>query len=154
MRNIRKKYKRPKRPYDSVRIKEEKEILRKYGLRRKKEIWRAENIIRAFRQRARELIATKDKEKEKILIDKLIRMGILPEKSTLDDVLALNLDHILNRRLQTVIFKKGLATTPKEARQMIVHRRITVSGRVAKYPSYLVAREEEGKIKAASATEG
>lgn len=147
MRKLKNKYKRPKRPFDSLRIKEEKDMLKKYGLRRKREIWKAESIIRSFKQRARELIATKDKEKERVLLKKLMKLGILSKKSTLDDVLALNVSHILDRRLQTILFKKGLSKTINEARQMIVHGHVTINGRVTKYPSCIVLTEEENKIK-------
>lgn len=146
MRRLRKKSKRPKRPWDAERIKEEKALMKKYGLRRKREIWKAEAILRSFRQRARELIATRDKQKEKALIGKLSRMGLLPEKAEVEDVLSLNIENILDRRLQTMVFKKGLAKTPLSARQMIVHGHVFVGEKKIFFPSYLVNVEEENKI--------
>ena len=146
MRRQRKKYEKPKRPWDKTRIEREKELLKKFGLRRKREIWRAESLLRKYRRLARELAAKKDKEKEKILIEKLARFGILEKNASLDDVLGLNVEDILNRRLQTIVFKKGLANTIKHARQLIVHGHITINNRKIVYPSYLVPKEEEDKI--------
>ena len=146
MRRFRKKYKRPKRPWDKERIAEEKELLKTYGLRRKREIWRTEEILRKYRRLARRLAAEKDKEKEKILIQKLIRMGVLKPGASLDDVLGLTVKDFLERRLQTIVFKKGLANTIKQARQLIVHGHVYVNGIRTMYPSYLVNKDEEDKI--------
>jgi len=146
MRRLKKKYKKPRKPWDKARIEKEKELMKKYGLRRKREIWRAEAILRNFRRRARELAAKKDKEAEKILLDKLYRLGLLEKNATLDDVLSLTVEDILERRLQTMVFKKNLANTPKHARQLIVHGHIAVDGRRTIYPSFLVTRELEDKI--------
>jgi len=146
MRKLKKKYKRPKRPWDKARIEEEKKLMEKYGLRRKREIWRAKEILRKFRRRARRLAAERDKEKEKILLDKLYRMGLLEKDATLDDVLSLTVEDILDRRLQTLVYKLGLARTPKQARQFIVHGHIAFEGRRTVYPSLLVPRGKEKEI--------
>lgn len=146
MRRLKKKFEKPKKPWDKERLEKEKEILKKYGLRRKKELWRAEGILRKYRRMARELIAKRDVEKEKVLIEKLKRMGILKEGSALDDVLALTVEDILERRLQTLVFKKGLANSLKHARQLITHGHVKINGRKIQYPSYLVPLEEENKI--------
>jgi small subunit ribosomal protein S4 len=142
-----KKYETPRRPWDRARIEAEKKIKQNYGLRRKKEIWRAESILRNYRRLARELAASKDKEKEKILIDKLVKMGLLTPASDLDDVLALTVDKILERRLQTIAFKKGLAKTVKEARQLIVHGHIGVNDKRVRWPGMIVTLSDEGRIK-------
>lgn len=146
MKKSRKKYERPLRPWDKQRIEKEKELLKQFGLRRKREIWRAEGILRKYRRLARELIAKPDKAKEKILIDKLVKLGILNENATLDDVLSLSIENILERRLQSVVYKKGLASTIKQARQFITHGKVRIGKRKIVYPSYLVPKEEEDKI--------
>jgi small subunit ribosomal protein S4 len=146
MKRFRKKYEKPRRPWDKARLEKEKEILKKFGLKRKRELWRAEAILRKYRRMARDLIAKKDKEKEKVLIEKLKRMGVLKEGSSLDDVLALTVEDILERRLQTIVYRKGLANSLKHARQLIVHGHIKINGRKINYPSYLVEKGEEGKI--------
>jgi len=151
MRKIRKKFKRPKVSWDSDSIKENKELASEYGLRRRKEILISHEILRGFRQRARQLIAEKNEEKESILMKKLVRIGLLAdEKKGLDDVLTLTVRDVLGRRLQTLIFKKGVATSPLHARQLIVHGHVKIKGRRVKFPSYLVPVAEEKDIEIAA----
>lgn len=146
MRKIRKTYSKPRRPWDKARIEEEEKIMKKYGLRRKREIWRAAALLRSFRQRARNLAATKNEEEERKLLERLYRLGLLEKGATLNDVLQLTVEDILERRLQTIVAKKGLANTVKQARQYIVHGHISVDNRCVKFPSFLVTREIEDKI--------
>mgnify|MGYP000424446651 CR=1 FL=1 len=146
----RKKYETPSHPWEAERIGREKEILHKYGLKNKREIWKAETFLRRIREQARRLLAMAgeeqaEKEKEKLL-KRLAKLGILPENASLDDVLALTIEDILARRLQTLVYLHGLAKTPKQARQFIVHGHIAVDGRKVRVPSYLVEKEEEDKI--------
>lgn len=146
MRKLKRKFKRPRSPWDSSLIEEEKKILRDYGLRRKREILRARAILRDFRRRARGLAAERNEEAEKTLLKKLANLGLLREGQGLDDVLALTVGNILDRRLQTMVFRRGLAKTPRQARQLITHGHVFVDGRRTVYPSYLVPAVEEGKI--------
>ena len=147
MRRLKRKYETPKRPWDKTRIEEEKKLLQKFGLRRKREIWRAEAILRKYRRMARELNARKDEKKIRQLIEKLYKMGILKTKNaSLDDVLGLTIEDILERRLQTIVYRKRLANTPKQARQFIVHGHVFINGRKVTFPSYLVPIDEEDKI--------
>ncbi|MFQ5647709.1 MAG: 30S ribosomal protein S4 [Candidatus Aenigmatarchaeota archaeon] len=146
MRRIRNKFRNPKRPWDSARIKEEKDLLREYGLRRKEELRVSEEMLRNIRQRARNLITEEDKRKEKVLLDKLSKQGILKPGSNLDDVLALTVKDVLDRRLQTIVLRKGLAKTSRQARQAITHGRIAIEARRTTFPSHIVTMEEEGKI--------
>jgi small subunit ribosomal protein S4 len=146
MKKQEKKFERPTKAWDKVRIDEERKIMQSYGLRRKKELWRAESILRDYRRLARELSGKKDKEKEKILLDKLFKMGLISKEADLDDVLALKIENILDRRIQTMVFRKGLAKTAKEARQFIVHGHISFEGRRVKWPSTLVQLGGEEKI--------
>jgi small subunit ribosomal protein S4 len=146
MKRSRKKYEKPKRPWDKTRIEKEREILKNFGLRKKRELWRAEAILRKYRRMARDLAARRDKEKEKVLMEKLKKMGLLKEDSALDDVLALTVENILERRLQTIVYRKGLANSPKHARQLIVHGHVRINGKKISYPSYMVQKDEEDKI--------
>jgi len=50
-----------------------------------------------------------------------------------------NLMITLERRLDNVIFRMGLARTRMEARQIVDHRHITVNGKIVNIPSYLVS---------------
>ena len=148
-RKQRKKYKGPNHPWQRKRIEEERIIKKEYGLKNKKEIWKASSILRRSNIQAKKLISEKNKGnpqaeiEEKQLIGRLYKLGLLNEDAKLDDVLSLELKDILNRRLQTFVYKKGLCLTPKQARQFIVHGCIFVNGRKISVPSYLVGREEE-----------
>jgi small subunit ribosomal protein S4 len=147
MKKQRKKYERPLKLWDKERIGKEKILLKTFGLSKKIEIWKAEALLRKYRRMARKLVAKKDKEKEKMLVNKLIRTGLLQEGSSLDGVLGLSLENFLERRLQTIIHKKGFANSAKQARQFITHGHVKIGERKIVYPSYLVSREEEDEIR-------
>ncbi|MEM7826122.1 MAG: 30S ribosomal protein S4 [Candidatus Aenigmatarchaeota archaeon] len=147
MKRSRKKYEKPRKPWDKERLEREKELLKKYGLKRKKELWKAEAILRKYRRIARDLIVKKDAKKEKVLMEKLKDMGVLSGEPSLDDVLALTVEDILERRLQTLVFRKGLANSMKHARQLITHGHVKIGDRKIVYPSYLVPKREENEIK-------
>ena len=149
----RKTYETPKHPWEAERIKEEWELKKKYGLKNKREIWKAKSILRNFRGQARELQAKlrygdpQAERQQKQLFDKVLRLGILEESNaTLDAVLSLSVEDILRRRLQTIVYLKGLARTPKQARQFIVHGHIAINGRRVTVPGYLVRMDEEDGI--------
>lgn len=146
MRKSKKKYKRPKMIWNKARIERDKKLKKDFGLVRKREIWKVETLLRKYRRLARRLAATKDKKMEKELVNRLEGLGFLERGAGLDDVLGMTVEAILERRLQTIVFKKGSAHTPKEARQMIVHGHVKIGGIKASYPSYLVPKIEEDKI--------
>ena len=146
MKQQKSKFERPRRPWDRVRIEEEKKLIQNYGLRRKKEIWREESILRNYRRLARSLAAEKDKEKERILLEKLFMMGLINKDAGIDNVLGLKIENILDRRFQTLVFKKGLSKSIKQARQHIVHGHIAFDGRRIRWPSMLVPLGGEDKI--------
>lgn len=136
-------YSRPKRPFDKARIDEEATIKKEYGLKNKKEIWKAEAKVRIMRQKAKKLITATDKEQQ-ALFDRLKKIGL--EVNSIGDVLGLDKTDYLNRRLQTVVAVKGIAPTVKTARQMINHKRILVNGNAVDAPSYIVPVEFESTI--------
>jgi len=146
MRKIKRKFKKPRAPWDKERMNKEDQLMKTFGLRRKREIWKGESILRSFRRRARNLAAKRDKEQEKILLDKLHKMGLLDKNANLDDVLSLTIENLLNRRLQTIVLKKNMVNTPKQARQIITHGHIAIEGRRTIYPSFIVTRDLEDKI--------
>lgn len=147
-----KKYETPNHPWKEERIKAENELVAKYGLKNKREIWKAETALRNYRGQARGLLAkigTDDPQTKKELqqlLSHLTRYNVLPLNSTLDDVLALNTEDILKRRLQTLTYLKGFATTPKHARQLINHGHIAIDGRSVNVPGYRVTKNEEKDI--------
>jgi small subunit ribosomal protein S4 len=144
-RRQKKKYESPKRPYDKTRIELENKIKSEFGIRRKHEIRRAESILREYRRRARDLQAKMDEKEKNNLFEKLNNIGL--SCSSLEDVLEIRLEHILARRLQTVVYKKGIANSPNHARQLITHGHISVGDKKILWPSYIVKRAEENKIK-------
>ncbi len=146
----RKKYETPTHPWEAGRIERERELILKYGLKNKREIWRAETFLRGMRGQARRLFAREgekqaEKEKEELL-KRLAKLGVLPVEAKIDDVLALTLEDVLGRRLQTLVYFHGLANTPKHARQLIIHGHIAISGRKLRVPSYIVRKSEEDMI--------
>jgi len=146
MKRQRKVYARPKKPWSKERIDSENKLLEEYGLRRKREIWITEAKLRSFRRRAREIASTEDKEEEKILMKKISELGLIGAKAHLDDVLALKIEDLLDRRLQTIVFRKGIGSTQSQSRQFIVHGHIAIDGRRITWPSALVSLEQENKI--------
>jgi len=140
------KFQTPHRPWVAEAIERDREIINSYGLRRKKEIWRAEAILREWRRRAMDLAARKNAEEQQILLTKLHKLGLISEKANLDDVLGLELPNLLERRLQTLVFRKGFATTLKQSRQFIVHGHIAIGGTKIAWPSMIVPTHLEGEI--------
>lgn len=148
-RKQRKKYRSPSHPWQRLRIEEEKIILRDYGLKNKKEIWRMHSKLKNYAQQAKHLNALSSKESEKEraqLLQKLQKIGLLKPNSRLDDLLILTLKDILERRLQTIVHRKGFSRSVKEARQFITHKHIKVNEHKITSPAYIVKVDEEDKI--------
>lgn len=143
MKRKHKLYSRPKRPFDKARIDEEVVIKKEYGLKNKKEIWKADAKVKSMRQKAKKLITASAEEQDALFL-RLRKIGL--DVNSIGDVLGLDKTDYLNRRLQTIVAVKGLAPTVKTARQMIVHKRILVDGRVIDAPSFIVPVELENKI--------
>ncbi len=157
-RKSKKRYEKPRRPWEMTRIKEERELAEMYGLKSKREIWKAASHIKKYKRQIRAILAEiagmKPTEhtlrKKEAILAALRRRGVLKESEEasgrLEDVLALTVEDVLERRLQTRVFKKGLSNSIKHARQLIVHGHIAVDGRRVTIPSYIVNVEEERKI--------
>ncbi len=138
---IRKKkhFVRPKKAYESTRIKEENLIMEKYGLKNKKEIWKTIAKVNYYRRLARATEA-----EQEVLFKNLRELGL--QINGIADVLALTTHSLLERRLPTIVVKKGFATTTKQARQLITHKKILIDGKGINSPSYLVPVGEENLI--------
>jgi len=143
MKRKKKIHSKPKRPFNKQRIDEEANIKKEFGLKNKKEIWRAEARIKAIREKAKKMISSPPEEQE-ILFNKLKKIGL--KVNSIGDVLSLDKEDYLKRRLQTIVVNKKLATKPKSARQLITHKKILVNGNVVNSPSYIVSTELENKI--------
>lgn len=148
----RRKYDKPTHPWKADRIIEESGVQKKFGLKNKREVWKAKSRLRNMRAQARTLLARKRAgeeqaaKEEKLLLKRMHRLGLLGPTATLDDVLALDVEKVLTRRLQTQVYLKGLAGTPKQARQFIAHGHVTVKGTRVDVPGHLVTRNEEDTI--------
>ncbi len=145
----RKRYSTPDHPWKKERIDSEKSLIQKYGLKNRKEVWKMKSFARDLSSKAKEINAEEGKiaEKEKKdLLNKCVKLGLLPKDSSLDDVLGINVKDVLERRLQTILVKKSLARTEEQARQMITHRHVLVDGKVISSPSYLVPKSVEKSI--------
>lgn len=140
----RKLYRRPMKLYQKSRIEEENILVKKYGLKNKKEIWKTLAKINYFRKRAK-VLTKKPLEEQAVFFNYLRSLG-LEIKSTAD-VLDLEVEDLLKRRLPSIVVIKGLAHTPKQARQMIVHKNIIVGDNVINVPSYIVPINLESEIK-------
>ncbi len=143
MKRKHKKYSKPKRPFDKIRILEESKIKEEFGLKNKREIWKTEARIKSIRERAKRLISADEKEKE-AFFNRLKKIGF--NVNSIGDVLSLDLKDYLKRRLQTIIVDKKMASTLKGARQLITHKKVLVNGSVVNSPSYIVPIELEDKI--------
>ena len=159
----RKQYNRPRSPWRTDQLAQELYLLGTFGLRNKRELWKSQTQLSGVRKQARTLLAATQvvrEREEKKLLDSLKRRGLIGEAATLDDILSLTVEDMLSRRLQTVVFKKGMALSPLHSRQLIVHGHITVGGRVITVPGYEVPGAEQdavvltgGTSKAEAATE-
>ncbi|HIJ08683.1 TPA: 30S ribosomal protein S4 [Candidatus Bathyarchaeota archaeon] len=145
----RKKYETPRFLWRQDALQEELKLLGQYGLRNKHELWRHETALSKFRGIARSLIGKDTEERERMeneLLTRLKKIGVLQETAALDNVLDLSVEDMLERRLQTVVFRKGLAKTPYQSRQLITHGHILIGNRRVTIPSYTVSREDEPQI--------
>lgn len=147
--NPRKIWRKPKRPLNYDLLNEELFVLGTFGLKNKRELWKAHTELSRIRNQARSLLALTQEVREKkepVLMKSLTRIGLAKENSTLDDVLNLKVIDLLSRRLQTVVQKKGLIKSPYQARQAVVHGHVMIGERIVTIPSYIVKIEEESQI--------
>ncbi|MEK6888545.1 MAG: 30S ribosomal protein S4 [Nanoarchaeota archaeon] len=138
-----KRFVRPKKAFEKSRIEEENKLVEQYGLKNKREIWKTIAKINYFRRRAKELAKLSNEEQE-ILFKKLQAKGL--KVNSIADILALTVEDLLKRRLQTVVAQKKVANSVRHARQLIVHKKITLNGSVINIPSYIVSVSEEHSI--------
>lgn len=147
---LRKKYSTPSHPWQRERIAEEKKVQDEYGLKNKLEIWKANSLVQKIRNQAKTFVVSLDDDataKSKEFIKNLYEAGFINSAdAAIDDVLTLKIENILDRRLQTVMLKKELVLTSKQARKFITHKHVVVSGKVITSPGYLVTREDELNI--------
>ncbi|HUB92462.1 MAG TPA: 30S ribosomal protein S4 [Candidatus Saccharimonadales bacterium] len=146
-RRNRKKFQKPSDMWNKERIDEEHKLRDDYGLKNLNELWRATSEIRRIRRNVRAVLSGKVSEGTgKDLVSRLSRFGIVKDGAILDDLLEITPQNVLDRRLQSVVLRKGLAKTARQARQLIAHGFIAINGKRAKSPGYLVSKTEENAI--------
>ena len=145
----------PTHPWKQARIDEEHALKEKYGLKKvggMKEIWREKSSLRRHRNQAMKLIGRVDTSeghfaREKTdLVNSLCRQGLLVDGASIDDVLQINVEHMLSRRLQSVVYYKGLAPSMRAARNMIVHGHISIGEQKMTVPGYHIRKIEEEEL--------
>jgi len=145
---LRKQYETPRRVWDKSRIVEERRLLVDYGLKNMRELWMAKTVLRKIRREARMLLAREGKgaavRREGLM--KRVERFFLGKVSSFDDLLNLDVKNVLDRRLESVVFRKGLARSMLESRQAIVHGHVLVGGRKCTSPSMLVSFSDEGSV--------
>jgi small subunit ribosomal protein S4 len=148
-RRIRKKYSTPRHPWQKVRIDEEKTLRKSYGVKNKKEIWKMGAVLRGLTTQAKKLVVDTSAQgvfERETLLNRLRSYGLVAGDAGTEEVLGITIENVMDRRLQTLVCKKGLANTSKQARQFITHKHITVGGKKVSSPSYLVTLKEEPTI--------
>ena len=149
----RKKYATPRHPWRRDQLDVELRLMGEYGLRNKRELWRCKTMLSEMRGIARSLLAKSGSEREKSerdFLSRLRRMGLAGDTTSIDDTLDLDIRDLLERRLQTVVLRGGLAGSASQSRQLISHGHITVSGRVVTVPGYLVAKADDEGVRYAA----
>ena len=147
-RKIRKLYKPPRNPWVSDQLSQELNLLGVYGLRTKRELWKAQTMLSTVKKTARNMLSAAPEVRavrEPELLNSLNTLGLASD-ATLDDVLGLTVENILDRRLQSLVLKKGFANSIHHARQVITHRHVVIGSQIVTIPSYLVKNNEEDSI--------
>ena len=138
---LRNKFARPKKLWDKDRIEQEKMLKTEFGLKCMRELWSASGELKKYRREARRLLSMTEEERKadaQKILNKLERLGMLQKGAVLEDVLGLSVKDLLERRLQTIVMRKGLARTMSQSRQLITHGFISVDGRRVQAPGTII----------------
>jgi small subunit ribosomal protein S4 len=146
VKKLKKQFDTPNEGWNEERINREDQLSEEYGLTKKKEVYKAQSQLRDFRRQARKLAASHDEEQTEAFLGRVNRLGMIREDDGLETVLSLDVEDVLDRRLQTAVSRRGHAETPLDARQMIVHGHVYVEGQRVTVPSYMLTQEEEKSV--------
>jgi small subunit ribosomal protein S4 len=146
----RKKYESPRHPWRMDQLEAELKLIGEYGLRNKRELWRYKTMLSKMRGIARSILGMRGEERERLqktYFSTMTKLGLLDESARIDDALDLTIKNLLEKRLQTIVYRKGLARTIHEARAMIAHGHIMIGDRRVTAPGYVVKKDEEALLK-------
>jgi len=146
VKKLKKTYETPNEGWNEERMEKEAELMETYGLKNKKELYKAQSTLRSFRQQARKLVAESDEEAKQEVIERVNDLGLIRENAGLEALLTLNITDILDRRIQSTVERKGYADTANHARQLVVHGHIYVNNEKVDAPGYLLTQEEEQNL--------
>lgn len=142
----------PRRPYEAQRILDELKLCGVYGLKNKREVYRVDTQVSKIRTTARDLLKEDESSPRRAfegpaLLRRLQRYGILEtSKNKLDYVLSLTVEDFLNRRLQTIVKQKNLASSIHQARCMIEQGHIRVGDQIVTNPGFMVRLSQEQNV--------
>lgn len=148
-RRPRKQYSGPNHPWQKARLDDEREFVKEFGLRNKKEVWRHGSMLKKLKDRVKKSIIETGEQAEierKQLLEKAMKIGLIKADQGIDDILNLTVKDVLARRIQTILFKKDLARSMKQARQFITHGHVTIGDKKITVPTYIVSVDEEAKV--------
>lgn len=146
VKKLKKQYETPNEGWNEERINREDTLIEDYGLKNKREVYKAQSHLRSLRREARSLVASEDETQREELIQKANSLGLIKSDAGLEEILSLNVTNILDRRLQSAVNRRGYADTANEARQKVVHGHVYVDGKKVNVPGYLLTQEEEKKV--------
>lgn len=146
VKKLAKQYDTPDEGWSQERIDREIELMDEYGLKNKKEVYKAQSTLRDLRRQTRNLISSEDETQKEELIEKAHSLGLIKGDSNLEDILTLSVTDILDRRLQTAVNRKGFSDSVAEARQKVTHGHVKVDGQKVTIPGYLLTKEEEKNL--------
>lgn len=146
VKKLKQTYETPNEGWNEERMEREGSLMEDYGLKNKKELYKAQSQLRSFRRQARKLVAEGDEEAEQEVIERVNALGLIRENAGLEALLTLNVTDLLDRRIQSAVERKGYADTPKHARQLVVHGHIYINGEKVDAPGYILTQEEENQL--------
>lgn len=146
VKKLKKQYETPNEGWNQERMNREDRLIEDYGLKNKREVYKAQSQLRDLRREARKLVASENEQEQRELIEKANRIGLVRENAELEEILSLNVTDFLDRRLQTAVNRRGYSDTVREARQIVVHGHVYVDGQRVTVPGYMLDQEEEKEI--------